>query len=169
MKFCCGKTQIYTVNSATSVETLKTLISGVEGIPVDGQRLIFRGGQLENHKTLQQYGVIKENTLHLVLRLRGGMYHFTSGRQDFSMLPSNSAEAIKNTLTLTLPHANAISSLSYVELQDYLIRAQSVLEELYHSSRALDAPENAPKLGTVLLSPININGDDDSEDDDVSI
>ena len=54
------------------MEKIKELIQNVEGIPTDQQRLISKGGQLEDGRPLWYHKVKKECTLHLVLRLRGG-------------------------------------------------------------------------------------------------
>eukprot|EP01091_Cochliopodium_minus_P004572 TRINITY_DN14464_c0_g1_i1.p1 TRINITY_DN14464_c0_g1~~TRINITY_DN14464_c0_g1_i1.p1 ORF type:complete len:128 (-),score=43.38 TRINITY_DN14464_c0_g1_i1:1-339(-) len=71
-----GKTRTVEVNTTDTIRQIKEQIRDKEGINPDEQRLIYAGKNLDDDKTVSDYNLSADATLHLVLRVRGGMQIF---------------------------------------------------------------------------------------------
>ena len=71
VKSLTGETFVFKVQNDYTIERIKAKIHDKKGIPITQQRLVFAGRQLEDGTTLPSYGIKKESTVHLELRLRG--------------------------------------------------------------------------------------------------
>jgi len=148
------------VEPSNTTKYLKTKIKELTMIPRERQRLVFAGKILDDDKTVEEYRITDGSKLHLILALRGGMYHVSSGRSDDDIYSggimrlnvmikngkSKSLSFVQRALTPTeilnvyFNKKRSIHEMDKERLREFIARKRRKLEEI--KSKNTDDDDN---------------------------
>ena len=95
-----GRVLTLNIRPFDNVLRIKQQIYEQDGLLLDQQRLVFNGKRLEDNTFIHEYGLHVNARIHLILRLRGGMFHVSSSRNDFMTLTYKNKELVEKGVSM---------------------------------------------------------------------
>lgn len=95
-----GRVLTVNIRPFDNVLRIKQQIYEQDGLMLDQQRLVFNGKRLEDNTFIYEYGLYANARIHLILRLRGGMFHASSSRNDYMKLTYKSKELLEKGVSM---------------------------------------------------------------------
>ena len=164
MKTLTGKSFDVKVDYSMTVKDVMEKIEGKKGIPVDQQRLTFVGKQLEDARMFKDYKIPNKATICMILRLRGGMLHFTSGRQNFALLPSDLQTTIESIFAFQCRDSKQPYHSTIVEIQDSILEAQKLFSTVRNGVNNV-SEIYTPHFANSFLPMVDDSNDESDGDD----
>ncbi|UJR19625.1 hypothetical protein I4U23_022759 [Adineta vaga] len=122
--------------------------------------------RIQNNDTQSNNNGLNGHLLYLVPNMTGGMYHFTSGRQDFSLLPDKAAITVQNVLKFKFLHSNRFQQLSSSQLQNSILAAQTILSTLHRELQYFSSEDNIPNVKSIVLQTLIDNQESSESEED---
>lgn len=98
VKSMTGKNTTVDIDNQMTIEEFKLVIEKLDGIPPHQQRLIFNGKEMQDTRTVESYNLKINDMIHIVLRLRGGMFHETSSKKDHEYLGQSQSSIDRSSI-----------------------------------------------------------------------
>ena len=117
VKSMTGKHTTITIHEQMTIEEIKVEIEKIDGIPIHQQRLVFNGKELQDTKIVESYNLKPNDMIHIVLRLRGGMFHETSSKKDHVYLNQNEPLDMVGPLDMVVPMAVPLYMVGNLKVQ----------------------------------------------------
>ena len=95
-----GRVLFIQIRPSDTVLHIKQEIFKQDGLLIDQQRMVFNGKHLQDNTCVHEYGIKENSRIHLILRLRGGMFHASSSRSDYLTLSYESKEILEKGVAM---------------------------------------------------------------------